>query len=235
MRGGTFNLLYGRNPKTVQSEVIQLLAEKDLDYLGVQEATDYRLLLHDIPGYTYYTGGSVNGGASTEVGILVKSEHDVSNVRNRAYGDGWWSAKVNGVRMQPRTFLVLTINRKHKKAVVHFPPSVNLKKQTPQDRYEDSVILAKRCRRFLSGPSFKTREIMGDWNVAPYVRARFSPSWIANQTGATLTSPDDGIDYILTKGLNVDKIKKIKMPEKSDHNPVVYITKPKSSRHRKEN
>jgi endonuclease/exonuclease/phosphatase family metal-dependent hydrolase len=235
MRGGTFNLLYGRNPKVVQREVMELLSKFNLDYLGVQEATDYRLELHDIPGYAYYTGGSVNGGASTEIGILVKDIHDVSNVKNRAYGDGWWSAKVNGTRMQPRNFLVLTLNNKHKKAVVHFPPSVDLAKRTPTDRYEDSVLLSKRCRRFLSGPSFKTREIMGDWNNEPFIRARYSPSWIANQTGATVSSPDKRIDYILTKGLNVDNIKKVNMQEKSDHNPVVYYTKPKLRRHRKDN
>lgn len=237
MRGGTFNLLYGRDPEVVKAEVIHLLNEYNLDYLGVQESTEYKLVLHDIPGYAYYTGGSVNGGASTEIGMLVKDIHDVSNVKNKAFGDGWWGVKGRGkaVRMQPRNFLVLTINGKHKKAVVHFPPSVDLKNGVPEDRYEDYAQLAKRCRAFLSGPSFKTREILGDWNQEPYIRARFSPSWIAHQTGATLSSPDDRIDYVLTKGLNVVTIKKVRTrKERSDHDLVVLVTRPKFRRHRKD-
>lgn len=235
MRGGTFNLLYGRDPEVVQKEVEFLLHHYQLDYLGVQESTDYRLVLHDIPGYSYYTGGSVNGGAATEIGMLVKDEHTVTNVKNKAYGDGWFGVKAD-TRMEPRNFLTLTINGKHKKAVVHFPPSVDLRSRSPKDRYEDTARLAKRCRAFLSGPSFKTREILGDWNTEPFNRSRYSPSWIAHQTGATLTSPDDRIDYILTKGLVVDSIKKIQTRrEKSDHNLVIYVTRTKFRRHRKGN
>lgn len=225
MRGGTFNLLYGRSPKVVQKEVEWILNHFQLDYLGVQESTDYRSVLHDIQGYEYFTGNSVNGGASTEIGMLVRNDHDVTNVKNKAYGDGWTG--VHGP-MKPRNFLVLTIDGKHKKAVVHMPPSVDLARRVPEDRHQDYAALARRCRAFLSGPSFKTREILGDWNNEPFVRARFSPSWIANETGATLSSPDSKIDYILTKGLNVVSIKKVNgAEENSDHNVVIYETTPK--------
>lgn len=232
MRGGTFNLLYGRDPEVVKKEVTFLLKEHDLDYLAVQESTDYRLVLHDIEGYSYYTGGSVNGGAATEIGFLVRSDHEVTNVKNKAYGDGWWGTAAK-TRMEPRNFLTLTINGKHKKAVVHFPPNVNLKTGQPEDRYLDSVALAKRCRGFLSGPSFKTREILGDWNTEPFIHVPYSPRWIANATGATLSSPDDKIDYALTKGLSVVTIKKVRTQrERSDHDLVIIETRPRFKRKR---
>lgn len=237
MRGGTFNLLYGRDPKIVQKEVSELLIEHNLDYLGVQESTDYQLVLHDIPGYSYYTGGSVNGGASTEIGLLVKDIHDVSNVKNKAFGDGWWGVQRKGkpIRMQPRNFLVATINNKRKVAVVHYPPNVDIANGVPEDRYEDLASLSKKCMNFLSGPSFKSREILGDWNCEPYVRAKFSPKWIAYKTGATLSSPDDRIDYILTKGLKVVSIRKVyKAREKSDHELVIFVTRPKFRHRRKD-
>lgn len=237
MRGGTFNLLYGRDPKVIQKEIKYLLRKHDLDYLGVQESTDYRLVLHDIPGYSYYTGGSVNGGASTEIGILVKDIHTVTNVKNKAFGDGWWGVQRKGkpVRMKPRNFLVVTINHKRKVAVVHYPPNVDIIDGLPEDRYEDLKALSKRCRNFLSGPSFKTREILGDWNCEPFVRAKFSPRWIANQTGATLSSPDDRIDYVLTKGLKVVSIRKVhRARENSDHELVIFVTRPRFRRKRKD-
>lgn len=233
MRGGTFNLLYGRDPLVVKMEVDFLVHHYDLDYLGVQESTDYRVVLHDIPGYSYYTGGSVNGGASTEVGMLVREDHTVTNIKNKSYGDGWWSgiAGRKGVRMQPRNFLTLTINGKHRKGVCHFPPSVDLKERTPDDRYWDYAALSKRLLSFFSGPSFKTREVMMDANCEPHVRIKYSPGWVAGQTGATLSSPDDRIDYILTKGLRVLSIEKVKTNrEDSDHNLVIFVTRPRYRR-----
>lgn len=236
MRGGTFNLLTGRDPDVVRKEVKFILKKFDLDFLCVQESTKYQKTLHDIPGYSYYTGGSVNGGAATEIGILVRDDHLVTNVNNRAYGDGWLGVGWGDIRMLPRNFLILTIDGLFRVGNCHFPPGTDLVNASPKDRYEDYAALSKRILRFLSGPSRKKRIVCMDANCPPYVRARYSPRWIANQTGATLSAPDDRIDYILTKGLIVDKIKKINPEfsrEKSDHNLVIFVVRPRKKKRRK--
>jgi hypothetical protein len=225
MRGGTFNLRYGRNPDLVREEVINLLDSENLDFLGCQETNDYIECLRGLPGYRMFTGHSVNGGAQREVVTIVRSDHKVSKVQSKAFGDGWPG---QGFRMRPRVFLKLVINDKHSVANCHMPPRTNLRTQTPVDRYDDYEALARRARRYFKGHHKYTRTLVSDFNTWPSNKSVLSPSWIADMTGAELHAPDNKLDYVLTKGLYVPKIRKIyTLDENSDHNPVVFLALPK--------
>lgn len=221
MRGGTYNVKYGRNPEVVRDEVIDIMGEADLDWLALQETNDYYDILKDLPGLHTYTGHSVNIGAQREVAIVVKSKHEVTRLSSKAFGDGWMG---QGFRMRPRCFLKLVINEKHSVATTHLPPKTNLKTHTPSDRYDDYVALAKRARNYLSGFSRFTRTLAMDANTWPSNENLYSPAWIAEETGAKLLSPDNKLDYFLTKGLVVPSVTKLRnFPENSDHDPVVML------------
>ena len=85
--GGTFNLEVGRPVKVVASEVEHLLHKHNMDWLGVQEARNYRRVLGKIPGYDYWVDDSTP--ASMQTGILVKEGLKVTRPYFKSYGDGW--------------------------------------------------------------------------------------------------------------------------------------------------
>lgn len=223
MHGGTFNLLTDRNPKVVKIEVDDLVHEFNLKYLAVQESSDYAKVLDQIKGYTYFTGGSTNEGAQREVGLLIRNDVKVTNVKNRSFGDGWVGVGWGGIRMAPRNFLEATLDGSDKVATVHFPPGTDLESKSPEDRYEDYIALSNKIERWFKAPSRKSRLVAMDANVIASENVFGSPRYVANQSGAKLSSPDNRIDYVLTKGLHIDSIRKLNdFSERSDHNPVIY-------------
>jgi hypothetical protein len=84
LRGGTFNLRYGRKPFVVLHEVSKLFTKHELDFLAVQEFSDYRETFarsHDF--------NVIPTSGQCESGIIVRRGIWFDKVKVRTYGDGW--------------------------------------------------------------------------------------------------------------------------------------------------
>lgn len=101
---GLYNLKVGRNQKVVRDFLIWLLTMHRIKVLLCQEASGYRNVLDDIPGYTCFQRRSA--ADSSNVAILVADEL-VSRFRFvRTMKRRWWGAKNNRWRA-PRSYIAV--------------------------------------------------------------------------------------------------------------------------------
>ncbi len=225
LRVGTFNLLYGRNERVDRDEVIRACDEFNLDVLVVQEAAQYADLLDHIPGYTYYVNwrGKIS---DRQVGILVHYSVPVTGKRFLTKGDGWYTE--GGAYHGPVTIPIVRIIGGLRIAGWHLPTPTVWKRGKlvgPKERIDDyraSVLWAV-------GWIKKKRMIIGDMNEPPWTDGELTPKDVAKRTGGFLAAPTRNaaahgtIDYLIGIGFRVlNVIEVMDLPEKSDHNLVVY-------------
>lgn len=241
LHGGTFNLKFGRDPERVIREVETFVRARNLDFVCLQEATDYYNVLSDLPGYNYYArwakGEEVDGdpGKNTgESGILVHERHQVSSVRYGAFGDGWIT-KVRGGHHPPPVFPRLTIDGWLRVGSVHLPtPSkwIDGRLFAPPERVDDYKAFAAAIRRFMKSP-VHSRLIAGDWNEPPTTMGLDAPGEIAKDAKAKIACPESKaghghIDYAMFKRCEVYGITKdLQLHEESDHEAVYFVVRRK--------
>lgn len=117
---GTWNLRYGRDPRTVRGQVVLELSRLNLDILCLQEAADYHQVLDTIPGYRMIAYPAYG------------KWHNVVLVR-----DGLQIRRPASVRLSPRGWRLATLGRHSplwgtavtvewlRVLDIHMPPSVN--------------------------------------------------------------------------------------------------------------
>lgn len=228
LKGGTFNLRYGRPDDVVKGEVARLLFKHDLDFLCVQEANDYFKILPEIKGYKYFATNAYPGGK--ESGILVKAELKTGKPAYDSYGDGFFNA--DGHHHAPLTFPRVTIDGWLRVGSIHLPvPSVwvNGVLDLPPRRLDDYLALAKKIYRFFRWSHGQARLIAGDWNEPLSTKGKWAPGWIADKSGAegktTESKAGHGrIDYPIYKNCYVRNVRKdLEIAEGSDHEPVIFV------------
>lgn len=217
MRGGTFNLKYGRPPERVAGECHELFGEYGLTFLAVQEADDYLDVLAD----RFHVIGS---GESV---LLVERGVPVDRVRRHVYGDGWTT--VRGGHFPPAVHWQARLAGWLRVRSVHLPTPSEWRDGhpvAPPDRLDDLFATAVGLRWFLRGTG--ARLAVGDWNEPPTTRGRYSPSWIAEEGGATIHAPESStghgrIDYAIASDCRVDELRiDDQVTEFSDHEPVIF-------------
>jgi hypothetical protein len=229
LRGGTFNLLFGRNPQTVQQEVINLLTKHNLDFLCLEEAENYNGILSKIPGYTLISNTETWQGKESV--LLVKNTYSIDRTAAWTYGNGWFTMK--GRTHPPTGQAQARIDGWLIVRALHLPtPShwVNGKLQGPKNRVDDLIEAMKGLQRFFSRPCIvNARVAAGDWNEAPTTTGEFSPVWLASTTGAVAKAPvsrlgHGHIDWPMVKGAEIVEVfKDTEIQEGSDHEPVIFL------------
>lgn len=229
LRGGSFNLEFGRDPETVRMEVINFTKKHKLDFLCLQEAADYTNQLKTVPGYVFVAGGSSH--AARQSPILVKDTLSVSKVESVPYGNGW---RGHGGLVHAATVDTVCKINWLKVRSIHLPtPSewVNghIGGRTPEGRKDDLIAGMKSLQGFLRFPCiFVARIIVGDWNEPPTTSGEYSPRWLANVSKAKSYTPvsregHGHIDWAMVKGAHITNIAKdLDIKEGSDHEPVFF-------------
>ena len=225
LRGGSFNLRYGRVPKRVVTEGANLFKRHDLDFLAVQEFSDYTEAFRRDPRFDVLP---LDGSA--ESGIVVRAGLPVDRVSHDTYGNGWTT--VRGGHYPPATHHEARLDGWLYVRSVHLPtPSswTHGRPQAPADRLDDLVATVEGLSVFLKPRSLRNaRVVIGDWNEPPETRGTYTPNWLAEQTGAKIACPDSRaghgrIDYALYKGCEVTgTFKDAATVEFSDHEPVIF-------------
>lgn len=225
LRGGSFNLLYGRSIAKVRAELLTMLSVHQLDFLCVQEAEGYARLLRTLPGFVYYTG---TGRGGNECGILVREGIAVGNPRYGFFGDGWTT--IRGGRHAAANFVRLTLDGWLRIGTCHAPLPITFDRGRaigPRDRVDDYMALFRKLWRFFWRPSRHARVVASDWNQHASTAALWAPRGLAAQVGATVFAPRNGqprtIDYAIAKGCQlVDVHADTETPENSDHELIVF-------------
>lgn len=231
LRGGTFNLKFGRQKDMVKDEVERLLKKHDLDFLCVQEAKDYVRQLTHIDGYSYYVDRTGKRGA-TECGILVRKGLETSGFKVKFYGDGWFMPRggTHAETVQPQVKIEwLLVRSLHLPTPSHWAGGV-LASSTPAERKDDLIAAMQGLRRYFRWPCIKNARLAaGDWNEPPTTIGLFSPRWLMSETGAVGIAADSRvghgrIDWPMVKGARIVKVfKDLEVREGSDHEPVIFV------------
>lgn len=224
---------YGRDPQTARNEIIALTKKHNLDFLCLQEASDYKNELKTIPGYQYIVGGWNH--AFVQNPILVKDTLTVTKVKPVQYGNGWVTS--NGPHHAGTVDTECKIGWLKARSI-HLPtPSewVNGKigGRTPEGRKDDLIAGMKSLQAYLRFPCvYVARIIVGDWNEPPTTSGEYSPRWLETKSKAKSYTPvsrqgHGHIDWVMAKGCVISNIfKDTDIKEGSDHEPVVFtVTK----------
>jgi hypothetical protein len=225
LRGGTFNLRYGRDRHRVVWEVSRLFDKHNLDFLAVQEFSDYRNTFGESHGFNV-----VPDIGQCESGVIVRRGVWFDRVKVHTYGDGWITirggrfpaAVHNQVRLAGWLYL----------RSVHLPTPTEWEDgrvKAPAERLDDLKATMMGLRWYLGRPSiFNARLAAGDWNEPPSTDGRYTPQWLAETTHSQLAVPASReghgrIDYAIGKGCRIKDIRKdTAIPELSDHEPVIF-------------
>lgn len=225
LNGGTFNLRYGRDESRVRREVARLFVKHSLDFLCVQEFSDYRNDFREA-GWTV-----VPENGPCESGILVADGVQVDRRTVHTYGDGWITVRGGrfpaAVHNEARIGGWLLVRSVHLPTPTYWPDGI--RPRGPAERLDDLTATMRGLRRFLAHPGFiHARLAAGDWNEPPHTTGIYSPQWLARVTRSELRSPQSReghgrIDYAIAKGARLVDVKKdLLIPELSDHEPVVF-------------
>ena len=225
LNGGTFNLRYGRPPYLVLREITKLFTKHRLHFLAVQEFSDYRDTFarsHDFE--------VVPASGQCESGIIVRRGVPFDKVTAHTYGDGWIT--IRGGKFPAAVHNEARINGWLYVRSVHLPTPIlwdNLVAKGPVDRVDDLAETAEGLRRYFQHPCWiNARLAAGDWNEPPSTPGQYTPRWIATRSGADIQAPQSlaghgRIDYAMSKGARIEDIfKDTKIPELSDHEPVIF-------------
>lgn len=213
-RGGTWNLKVHRKPALVVAEVEELLDERDLDFLCVQEANDYRRGLRTIPGYRYFTGRVP--GSQMDGGILVRKGLHTSRRRLHALSMLTWARWKYPGQHWPRTAFSEVIEGIQVWSV-HMPPGGPNGGGGEGAAFRSCLAYLER-RLKAHGKNPRPRIVWADWNNPAGDNSPHSPRWMAARIGMDVHG--SGIDYVLTRGVKVTGLRELHFGH-SDHRPKI--------------
>ena len=229
LKGGTYNCLVGRNPAVVGKTVKHFLKSRDLDFLQVQEITQYHKALSNIPGYKLITfPGAKDHGES---GLLVKDSIKTQSPQLVQADTGWKAP--NGDTRQARGAVSAKLAGWLRVSSVHLPPAIDWKNghavggAARVESYKQLMekLAAQAKRQHAKNPGMGIL-IGGDWNEGARSTGYGSPSWLANKAGLKKFTPGPGIDWAMGLGVKVTGMKKGPNGG-SDHRLVTYtVTRP---------
>lgn len=232
MKGGSYNCLIGRPPEVVRKAVSHIVHSKNLDFLQLQEISQYRGALKAIKGYRLITfPGSKDHGES---GILVKKELAAQYPRSIEAETGW--TNVRGGPAQPRAAVTAKLAGWLRVASVHLPPAVDFgggKAFGGAARVKSYQSLMGKLAHFANRLSERNPKLGilfgGDWNEGARTMGPGSPLWLARKTGMK-THTKGGIDWEMAKNALVTNMVRGKHYG-SDHPLVTFtVTRPKNLR-----
>lgn len=221
LKGGIWNIRYGRNKRRVKRKVKRILRRYDLDFLMLQEAADYTKQLKHIPGY-HLTAHKSDKRSDRNTPVLVRSSLDHTHGRVvDMNGDGWrfksgqWRpAKSAGTVLLCGWLRLFSI---------HAPVSVWWdgagRMSGPSERVDDygSYIRTMKRKNRWNRRNRPGQAMLfgGDWNARTFERGTGSPYWLARTTDLEIAEPAErkgpghnGIDYVMTRGATVSKMRK---------------------------
>lgn len=218
LRGGTFNLLYGRDPARVVEEVWTFLDAGQLGFVCTQETADYVDALR---------ASRLRVIGSGETCIVVHPRVKVRARRRFSYGDGWTT--IRGGHHPPVVMWQALLDDWLTVRSVHLPTPSDWqggRLDAPPERADDLRAASRGLVRYLRQGG--ARIAAGDYNEPPETRGVFSPHWIASETGSAIDAPVKGsghgrIDYVLSRGCEVNGVRVVRgSGERSDHDPVRF-------------
>lgn len=223
LRGGTYNCLIGRDPDKVHNVVKGMLKDNKLDFLQVQEISQYHKALNTIPGYHLVTfPGSKDHGES---GVLVKDGIKTKAAQSIEADTGWTA--VTGKPAQPRAAVSVKLAGWLRVASVHLPPAINFvnghavgpaaRVESYKSSMEHLLAAAKRYEKNHPGGALLYG---GDWNEGPNTTGYGSPAWLAKQAGMK-KFPGGHIDWEMARGASVQNVR-VRGDGGSDHNLVTF-------------
>ena len=224
MKGGTYNCLIGRDPKKVQDAVKHLAKSNQLDFIQLQEISQYHKVLNDIPGYQLITfPGAKDHGES---GILVKDGIKVGKPQSIEADSGWISS--SGHHAAPRAATSVLLDGWLKVTSVHLPPAIDFKNGhatgAHEARQQSYISLMKKleasAERFEKNHPGSAMLIGGDWNEGPNSSGVGSPHWLA-QMAKMKTYAMGHIDWEMAHGAKVSNAHR-RNNAGSDHSPWTF-------------
>jgi hypothetical protein len=218
LKGGTYNCLIGRDPDVVKKTVSGFVHNQKLDFLQVQEISQYHHALESIPGYHLITfPKSKDHGES---GVLVRDGLEAKSPKSIEAATGWTA--VTGHPAAPRAATSVKLGGWLNVTSVHLPPAIDFKNG-------HIVGPAARVKSYLSSMQkllgFAKRQdgamlIGGDWNEGPNTTGVGSPNWLAKMAGMK-KSAGGPIDWEMARGAKVSNVK-VGPHGGSDHRLVTY-------------
>lgn len=225
LKGGTYNCLVGRSPAVVKDAVRDFMKNRNLDFLQLQEMTQYRKVLNEIPGYKLITfPGSRDHG---ETGILVRDGIKVSD-RESIQSVGDWKSKDGEVR-RARAATSVLLDGWLRVVSVHAPPAIDFRNGHavgPEARVASYKNLMRKLERAAERYTRNGEDIVmgGDWNEGPNSTGVGSPHWLARMAGMK-THKGGHIDWQMTRGVRLTNMQA--GPSRgSDHRLWTFVIKP---------
>lgn len=239
LAGGLWNARRDRDPELVRRYLRQIARQQRLDFVLLQEFSDYlgHLARHPIDGWRLVC--PVHPGRGDDQNpILVRDVVSVERPRVMQMTDnGWWT--VDGKPHAPVYSVAALLDGWLRVASIHAPVSVSWSGGQiagPPQRVEAYLDHTARCARFARyrrrHPRTERRTLLGgDWNARTWERGRGTPADLAHRAGLTISEPahragpgHDGIDYVLSDA-NVFGVRKHGTGG-SDHPFVTFVVRP---------
>lgn len=212
LRGGTWNMLAGRDEDAAATSALALMRSRDLDFLCIQESRGYLDALRVWSGppgeFRVIAFSDAVRGSDSESAIIVRADHPHGPGHQvKATSAGWFRA--DGSKTGPKYFTTVKFADGLRVASIHAAPSVRWRGGRvlgPVRRVISMREFARSVVRFAKahpGPLV----IAGDWNATPEARGRYSPHWIAAKAGLRIVATQKGthgvahrIDFALVRG-----------------------------------
>lgn len=207
LRGGTWNMLRDRNDDKVAARAVWIMDEFGLDFLCLQEATEYTAELRDAAGDRHQLLAVRDGSnARRESVVLVRRDLEHGAPWSLRVKGSWWIT-VRGGRAPDRHLTAAVLDGWLTVVSGHTPPSVRFRGGRmfgPARRVLSMRRFATRVRRFIRNRPHVL--VACDWNATDDARGRYTPYWIARTSGAQVVAPKYGthgrrtIDFAIVKG-----------------------------------
>ncbi len=205
LTGGTWNMERDRPATKAAASAIALMRTRGLSFLCVQECAHYLKALRAQAGDEFdVISFTLDPGRGESALIVRDAVPHGSGFQRRATRGGWFT--VRGGKTPPKYLTTVEIDGL-RIVSLHTAPSVTWRAgriRGPVRRVISMRQLARSVVKFARqhpGPLL----IAGDWNATPGASGRYSPHWIARQTGMRVAAPVKGthgnrvIDFALVR------------------------------------
>lgn len=195
-RVGLWNVRRDRNRHRVTELVYRVLTLFDLDVLALCEAQDYATALHRRgrrDGHNVIQWTDVPGQAHQA--LIVRN--DVLTIAPRLHlmtRTGWRTVRGGGTdpKWAP-TVRVSIAGRSLRVVVGHRPPTQRWRAGRMRGPIRRVIATVQHARAEVRVLNAITKPLLyvADFNAEPHTRGRWSPRWVAEQTGATIHAPQE--------------------------------------------
>jgi hypothetical protein len=220
MKGASYNCKIHRNPAVVGKTVEHFLKSRDLDFMQLQEISQYRDVLKKIPGYKLIT--FKNSKDHGETGVLVRDEIAAKNAQSIEAETGWTNTE--GGVAQPRAATSVKLAGWLRVASIHAPPGIDWVNGRPvggEARIKSYQSLTQKLARAANRNPNVAMLYGGDWNEGARTGGPGSPSWLAAKTGMK-KYPTGGIDWEMARGCVLENLRR--GPTGGSDHPLVTFT-----------